>query len=39
VLALDLEKRQIKLSMKQLVPTGLDEYIAEHNVGDIVTAA
>ena len=37
VLALDLEKRQIKLSMKQLVPTGLDEYIAEHNVGDIVT--
>jgi small subunit ribosomal protein S1 len=37
VLALDLEKRQIKLSMKQLVPTGLDEYIAEHKVGDIVT--
>ncbi|MDR3764392.1 MAG: 30S ribosomal protein S1 [Acidobacteriota bacterium] len=37
VLALDLEKRQIKLSMKQLVPTGLDEYIAEHKVGDTVT--
>jgi len=37
VLALDLEKRQIKLSMKQLVPTGLDEYIAEHKVGDVVT--
>ncbi len=23
--------------MKQLIPTGLDEYIAEHNVGDVVT--
>jgi small subunit ribosomal protein S1 len=23
--------------MKQLVPTGLDEYLAEHNEGDIVT--
>jgi small subunit ribosomal protein S1 len=37
VLAIDKEKRQIKLSMKQLVPTGLDEYIAEHNEGDVVT--
>jgi small subunit ribosomal protein S1 len=37
VLELDLEKRQLRLSMKQLVPTGLDEYIAEHKVGDIVT--
>jgi small subunit ribosomal protein S1 len=37
VLAVDKEKRQIKLSMKQLVPTGLDEYIAEHNEGDVVT--
>jgi small subunit ribosomal protein S1 len=37
VLAVDKEKRQLKLSMKQLVPTGLDEYIAEHNVGDAVT--
>lgn len=37
VLALDLEKHQIKLSMKQLIPTGLDEYIAEHKVGDNVT--
>ena len=36
VLAIDLEKRQIKLSMKQLVPTGLDEYIEEHKVGDTV---
>ena len=37
VLALDVEKRLIRLSMKQLVPTGLDEYLAEHKAGDIVT--
>ncbi len=37
VLELDLEKRQLRLSMKQLVPTGLDEYIAEHKIGDVVT--
>jgi small subunit ribosomal protein S1 len=37
VLELNLEKRQIRLSMKQLIPTGLDEYIAEHKVGDVVT--
>src|ERR1700693_3671394 len=37
VLAIDLEKRQMRLGMKQLVPTGLDEYIAEHNAGDVVT--
>jgi len=37
VLELDLEKRQLRLSMKQLIPTGLDEYIAEHKIGDVVT--
>jgi small subunit ribosomal protein S1 len=37
VLAIDTEKRQIKLSMKQLVPTSIDEYIAEHKAGDIVS--
>src|SRR5271155_460070 len=37
VLALDPEKRNIRLSMKQLLPTGLDEYLAEHKAGDIVT--
>jgi len=37
VLAVDVEKRQLRLSMKQLVPSGLDEYIAEHKVGDRVT--
>jgi small subunit ribosomal protein S1 len=37
VLLLDTEKRLIKLSMKQLVPTDLEEYLAEHKVGDVVT--
>ena len=37
VLAIDLEKRQIKLSMKVFVPTEIDEYIAEHKVGDSVS--
>ena len=37
VLALDTGKRIIRLSMKQMVPTGLDEYLAEHKEGDIVT--
>jgi small subunit ribosomal protein S1 len=37
VLAIDNEKRQMRLGMKQLVPSGLDEYIAEHKEGDVVT--
>jgi small subunit ribosomal protein S1 len=37
VLAVDTEKRQLRLSIKQLVPSGLDEYIAEHKQGDVVT--
>jgi small subunit ribosomal protein S1 len=37
ILAIDPEKRQIKLSMKQLIPTDIDEYIAEHKVGDTVS--
>jgi small subunit ribosomal protein S1 len=37
ILAIDTVKRQIKLGMKQLVPTGLDEYIAEHQIDDVVT--
>ena len=37
VLAIDAEKRQVKLSMKQLVPTSIDEYIAEHQPGDVVS--
>ncbi|HSY37403.1 MAG TPA: 30S ribosomal protein S1 [Acidobacteriaceae bacterium] len=37
VVAVDAEKRQIKLSMKQLVPTGLGEYLEEHKAGDTVS--
>ncbi len=37
VLEADLEKRRLRLGMKQLVPTSLDEYIAEHKEGDVVT--
>src|ERR1700730_2420785 len=37
VLAVDKEKRQVRLGIKQLVPTSLDEYIAEHKEGDVVT--
>jgi len=37
IIALDTERRIIRLSMKQLVPSGLDEYLGEHKVGDKVT--
>lgn len=37
VLAVDQNKRQLRLGMKQLVPSGLDEYIAEHKKGDVVS--
>ena len=37
VLAIDTEKRQIKLSMKQLVPTSIGEYLEEHSVKDVVS--
>jgi small subunit ribosomal protein S1 len=37
VLEVDAEKRRLRLGMKQLIPTGLDEYIAEHKEGDVVT--
>ena len=37
VLAIDKERRLLRLGMKQLVPTSLDEYIAEHKEGDMVT--
>jgi small subunit ribosomal protein S1 len=37
ILAIDPEKRQIKLSIKQLIPTHIDEYIAEHKAGDTVS--
>jgi small subunit ribosomal protein S1 len=37
VLDLDKEKRQLRLSMKQLIPTSLDEFLVEHKAGDAVT--
>jgi small subunit ribosomal protein S1 len=37
VLEIDREKRQMRLSMKQLIPTSLDEFLAEHGVGDVVS--
>jgi small subunit ribosomal protein S1 len=37
VLELDQAKRQLRLSIKQMIPTGLDEFIAEHKAGDVVT--
>jgi small subunit ribosomal protein S1 len=37
ILSVDKEKRQLKLSIKQLVPSSLDEYIAERKAGDTVS--
>jgi small subunit ribosomal protein S1 len=37
ILEVDLEKRRLRLGMKQLIPTSLDEYIAEHQEGNVVT--
>jgi small subunit ribosomal protein S1 len=37
VLTVDKEKRLLRLSIKQMVPSSLDEYIAEHKEGDVVT--
>jgi small subunit ribosomal protein S1 len=37
ILEVDAERRRIKLGMKQLQPTSIDEYIAEHKEGDVVT--
>lgn len=37
VLELDREKRRIRLGMKQLEPTGVDHYIAEHHAGETVS--
>jgi small subunit ribosomal protein S1 len=37
VLEVDTQRRLLRLSMKQLVPASVDEYIAEHKEGDMVT--
>ena len=33
VLSIDSEKRQLRLSIKKLVPTGMDEFLAEQEKG------
>ncbi len=37
VLEVDKERRRIKLGIKQLEPTSVDEYMAEHQVGESVS--
>jgi small subunit ribosomal protein S1 len=37
LLEVDSKKRRIRLGLKQLQPTSVDEYIAEHKEGDLVT--
>jgi small subunit ribosomal protein S1 len=37
VLEIDRERRRFKLGMKQLEPTSIDEYLAEHKSGEVVT--
>jgi small subunit ribosomal protein S1 len=37
VLEVDTERRRLRLGIKQLVPTSIDEYIAEHKENDVVS--
>ena len=37
VLEVDAEKRRLKLGIKQMVPTSIEEYIAEHREGNVVS--
>jgi small subunit ribosomal protein S1 len=37
VLEVDTEKRRVRLGVKQMAPSILDEYLAEHKEGDVVT--
>jgi small subunit ribosomal protein S1 len=37
VLEIDTERRRLKLGIKQLVPTSVEEYIAERREGDVVS--
>jgi small subunit ribosomal protein S1 len=37
VLEVDSEKRRLKLGIKQMVPTSIEEYIAERQVGSVVS--
>ncbi|HEY6309106.1 MAG TPA: 30S ribosomal protein S1 [Candidatus Angelobacter sp.] len=37
VLEVDTERRRMRLGIKQMAPSSLDEYLAEHKEGDVVT--
>ena len=37
VLEIDTERRRLKLGIKQLTPSSIEEYIAEHQEGDLVS--
>jgi small subunit ribosomal protein S1 len=37
VLEIDTQKRRLKLGIKQMIPTSIDEYVREHHEGDIVS--
>ncbi|HKW77206.1 MAG TPA: S1 RNA-binding domain-containing protein [Terriglobales bacterium] len=37
VLEIDSEKRRVRLGIKQMAPSSLDEYMAEHKQGEIVS--
>lgn len=37
VLEVDPAKRNVRLSIKQMAPSSIDEYVAEHKPGDLVT--
>ena len=37
VLEVDSEKRRLKLGIKQMAPTSIDEYLDEHRPGDVVS--
>ena len=37
VLEVDTERRRVKLGIKQMAPSSLDEYLAEHKPGEVVS--
>ena len=37
VLAVEVDKRRMKLGIKQMVPTSIDEYLVERKIGDVVS--
>jgi small subunit ribosomal protein S1 len=37
VLEVDIEKRRLKLGIKQMLPSSIEEYIAEHEEGNVVS--